>query len=260
MRQASSSLLRPVRPDAHHIEDEATLIKHGVAQSLGADSRTCPPIRGQAGRHGAGVARRPHDADRRASRFGLLRSVPPAAVRAVIQPFAVPFIVVAAVTRLGRSCCSSSRCSSSWTTTGRVRSRSAPTISAGSRRYGDRLRHRRGPAERHIDRADRLHHHRQCDEDPTLNGQRASPRRARGARSSAALTLGSIRPETIGVVARPVAWESLMHPRHDTEGGSGDAPGAFIGVLLGGSTALQGRRRAGSRGQRDLAGGRWRCS
>lgn len=45
-----------------------------------------------------------------------------------------------------------------------------------------------------------------------------------------------------------------MHPRHDTEGGSGDAPGAFIGVLLGGSTALQGRRRAGSRGQRVLAG------
>ena len=36
----------------------------------------------------------------RAGRFGILRSVPVAAVRAVVQLFAVSFLVVAAVTRL----------------------------------------------------------------------------------------------------------------------------------------------------------------
>ncbi|SER59759.1 putative ABC transport system permease protein [Propionibacterium cyclohexanicum] len=75
----------------------------------------------------------------------------------------------------------------------------------------------------------------------TLNGRRAFPALRDGLPSyEAALSVGLQRGEAIGLVLAPVRKEAVL-PEVDSVRTSGlvTLPGAFIGVLLGGGTAVQ---------------------
>lgn len=185
----------------------------------------------------------------RAGRFGILRSVPVAAVRAVVQLFAVSFLVVAAVTRLWAAALFvlAMFAVAVWTTTGRIGARrawgwSTLTIAAGvlpvlTIIFATGTAPLNGASLVPIGSiiiGNVMSAH-------TLNGRRVFAALREGREVfEAALALGFARHEAIGIVVRPVAGESLVPTLDRTRtAGLVTLPGAFIGVLLGGGTALQ---------------------
>ncbi|WP_259340955.1 ABC transporter permease [Propionibacterium australiense] len=188
-------------------------------------------------------------------RFSLLKSVPWAAARAIIQLFAVSFIVVAAVTRLWAAALfvTAMFAVAVWTTTGRIGTRrvwawSALTIAAGVLPVLAII-FATGAAPLNgaslvpigsiiIGNAMSAH---------TLSGRRLFAA-LRGGQDvfEAALSLGFTRSGAIGIIVRPIAGESLVPTLDKTRtAGLVTLPGAFIGVLQG-TARLSGRPSGGA--------------
>ncbi|WP_316667248.1 ABC transporter permease [uncultured Propionibacterium sp.] len=184
-----------------------------------------------------------------AGHFSFLRSVPLAAVRAAVQLFIVSFVVVAAVTRLWAAALFviAMFAIAVWTTTGRVGARRAWAWSTLSIAAGVlpvlAVVFATGAAPLNgaslvpigsiiIGNVMSAH---------TLNGRRVfAALRENHEIFEAALALGFARTDAIGMVVRSIAGESLMPTLDRTRtAGLVTLPGAFIGVMLGGGTALQ---------------------